>query len=253
MKKNNNKIILLLIITIIFIFVFCCILFVKKTVYLNNNNSYNVKEDKNDLSNGNNSVKEDLNDNNSVKEDLNDLSNDDRCMQEITKVDVSIPYKSTITDNAIDIGAFTKIYSSATLYEFTTSYCISPETTFAFEIKDGILSLSNKNTGKVSYLDGINNFKNLVYVKLFTSFYSYKLYLLTDDGKVYQSIISPEAYIFDTDNINKIFQLIELPVKIKEIGIIKTPNIPATSEELLLKDENGIEYYGEANKFYKIS
>ena len=77
--------------------------------------------------------------------------------------------------------------------------------------------------------------------------------MLTEDGKVYRSTISPEAYIYDTNNVNSIFQLIELPVSISEMGIIETVDVPATAEELLLKDENGIEYYGTESKFYKIS
>ena len=44
-----------------------------------------------------------------------------------------------------------------------------------------------------------------------------------------------------------------LTIKVNEIGIIKTKDVPATSEEVLLKDDNNIEYYGDGSKYFKIS
>ncbi len=204
---------------------------------------------KNDAEQANNSSQ--INTDNNNSKDIDDSAI--HCKEEIEKVDASLSYKIGIVDNTLNIDTFTKVYSNNVTYEFKTAYCISPETTFIFEIKNGVLTLTNKNTGKVSSYYGINNFKSLIYVKLYTSFYSHKIYLLTEDGKLYRTTISPAAYIYDTDNIQNIIQLVELPVKIKEIGIIETINVPATAEELLIKDESGIEYYGTEQELYRIT
>ena len=232
-KKSNKTMVIFLVVIALITLAAIAVLIVGITNYKN-------RKTENIIENNDNVVQDD----NSIS--LN-------CKNEIDKTDISVPYIAEIVDNTVNIDAYTKKYSNQTIYEFTTGYCISPETTFAFEIENGILSLTNKNTGESSSLTGISNFKSLVYVKLFTSFYSYKIYLLTEDGKVYRSTISPEAYIYDTSNVNSIFQLIELPVNISEIGIIETVDVPATAEELLLKDENGIVYYGTESNFYKIS
>ena len=123
---------------------------------------------------------------------------------------------------------------------------------FTLEIKNGLLTLANKDTGESQALEDVKNFKSLTYVELFSSCFSYSIYLLTDDGKIYTTNIGLHE-INNVSNINNMFIPIELPIKVKEMGIIKTKDVPATAEEILLKDENDIEYYGYGSKYYKIS
>ena len=65
--------------------------------------------------------------------------------------------------------------------------------------------------------------------------------------------IIPLNEINNVSNLKNIFRLINLPIKVKEIGVIETRDVTATREEVLLKDDNNVEYYGAGSKYYKIS
>ena len=168
------------------------------------------------------------------------------------KVDNPQSIKGEINNNSNIANSNAKEYSTKTSYEVPKDFCIPTATAFVFEIKNGILTLTNKSTGESSAFENVTNFKYLEYVQLYTNCTSYAIYLLTDDGKIYESII-PLSDINDVNNLKNIFRLIELPIKVKEIGIIKNVDSPITADELLLKDENNIEYSGAGSYYSKIS
>ncbi len=189
-----------------------------------------------------------------INNNTNNISNDNS--KEIKKnnnrEDNTPIIKGEINDNTNNASLYEKEYSTKTNYEVSKDFCLPTTAAFIFEIKDGVLTLTNKSTGESSTFKNVTNFKNLEYVQLYTSCTSYAIYLLTDDGKIYESTISLSD-IKDVNSINNMFRLIELPIKVNEIGVIKTPDGPATAEMVLLKDENNIEYYGAGSDYSKVS
>ena len=236
-EKNKNGLIILLVVLVVILTVLC-ILFATGTI------SFGNKAD-------NNNEQTTIDDNSGI---TNDSDNTNENTIDSDKTDNTKPLDGEIADSTTDVTSWAKEYSTATSYEVSKEFCGPPVPTaaFIFEIKDGVLSLTNKDTGQSSTLEGITNFKNITYVQLYTSCYSYSIYVSTEDGKLYESII-PLNEINDVSNLKNIFRLINLPIKVKEIGVIKTKDVPATAEEVLLKDDNGIEYYGAGSKYYKIS
>ena len=147
---------------------------------------------------------------------------------------------------------FEKTYISDKSFKVEKNYCMPTETAFNFEIKNGVLYLTNLTTSDRSILKDINNFKSIAYVKTGTSCNSYSLYLLTKDGNVYETTI-PLSDIKDVKNINSIFKLVDLSIKVDDIGILSNMNRDDTTEALLLKDTNNNEYYYLFNKLNKLS
>lgn len=234
-EKNKNGVIILLIIIIV-VLAILCVLFATGMI--------NLKSDVQGNNEQNNTNDQTVIDSNNTNENvIND-----------NKTDNTTPLKGEIVDNTSDVTSWTKEYSTLTTYKVSKEFCGPPVPTsaFIFDIKNGVLTLTNENTGESATLDGVTNFKSLVYVQLYTSCYSYSIYLLTNDGKLYSSII-PLNEINNVSNLKNIFRLIDLPIKVSEIGAIKTKDVPATAEEVLLKDSDNIEYYGAGNKYYKIS
>ena len=231
-QEKNNKGVVVLLVIIIVILLALVVLLATGTISFKNNS-----KNENQQSNINNYVD---NNGDNTNEGINGTNNE--------------PLKGEIVENTNNVAEWIREYSSLTNYKVSKEFCGPPVPTsnFVFEIKNGILSLTNEDTGDSATLDGITNFKSMAYVQLYTSCYSYSIYLLTDDGKLYESII-PLNEINSVDNLKNIFRLIDLPIKVNEIGIIKTKDVPATSEEVLLKDDNNIEYYGDGSKYFKIS
>ena len=175
-QKNKNGVIILLIVIIAILAVLCMLL---------GTGAINFKSSAQNSNEQSNTDEQTItNDNDSI---ANNSGNTNQNVINSNIVDNTKPLDGEIADSTNDVTSWTKEYSTATSYKVSKEFCGPPVPTsaFIFEIKNGILSLTNESTDESATLDGITNFKNMTYVQLFTSCYNYSIYLLTDDGKYY--------------------------------------------------------------------
>ena len=159
----------------------------------------------------------------------------------------------SILDSDLKLDDYSFEYVSTNTFDIIQNSCgVNVGDKISFTIVDGKLNLKNNNTGEEYTVMAIGEIKTIMYLNLYTGCGEDEIIVLTKDGKLYETDLYINKNIDNINNFESKLNYIEFPYDIAEIGIIKNIS-PAQPKELLLKDINGVEYYRDGHKYYKIS
>ena len=179
--------------------------------------------------------------------DKNNITNKNLVNNVIENNEIKIVESSYVAEE------YEKEYINTTSVEFNKNFCNNSELEdlLRFSIIDNKLNVENIDKGETYISNDLINIKYLLHISLGTGCGQDQLILLTNDGKLYETESYFNTKIDDINKIDDMFRLVELPIIVSEIGIIKDLG-PATDQVLLIKDNEGNQYHFWGNDLAKL-